>query len=208
MTWSAKFFQAAFKILKTYIPVTFIFLAVLFYQASGGADFDPSLATVAQNEIATDTETTPKSDLRSSTGERAEDQTPPPIESATFEPLSQPEPVLEPDRAEPEERPSTVIDVKVEEPEIEFSSLAQPDTQIPDTSVAEQVLPERQVERLLVAGPRVNMRSGPSTDYDIVVTLPQGTELSVLGRANDWARLELVETGQVGWMAERLLTAP
>lgn len=58
-----------------------------------------------------------------------------------------------------------------------------------------------------VAGSRVNMRSGPGTNYGVVTTLTGGTDVEVFEvNADGWARLRSVSTGQEGWMAERLLT--
>ena len=59
-----------------------------------------------------------------------------------------------------------------------------------------------------VAGNRVNMRNGPSTDYGILAKLSKGDEVEVLEENdNGWSRLRVAATGQEGWMASRLLTA-
>ncbi len=58
-----------------------------------------------------------------------------------------------------------------------------------------------------VAGDWVNMRDGPSTAYLVLDTLPRGTKAEVLTvNADGWAQIRLLDTGQVGWMAERLLS--
>ncbi len=58
-----------------------------------------------------------------------------------------------------------------------------------------------------VAGKRVNMRSGPSTDYDVLDTLTFGTQAEVIEvTADGWARVRVTDTNQIGWMAERLLS--
>lgn len=58
-----------------------------------------------------------------------------------------------------------------------------------------------------VAGSRVNMRQGPGTSFDVVTTLNRGAQTEVLEvNPAGWARVEVVTTGQIGWMAERLLT--
>ncbi len=58
-----------------------------------------------------------------------------------------------------------------------------------------------------VAGSRVNMRQGPGTSFDVVTTLDRGARTEVLEvNREGWARVEVVSTGQIGWMAERLLT--
>ncbi|MFZ3584290.1 SH3 domain-containing protein [Loktanella sp. DJP18] len=59
-----------------------------------------------------------------------------------------------------------------------------------------------------VAGRAVNMREGPSTSFDVIDTLPQGTQTEVIDSDGaGWVRVRVLETGQIGWMAERLLTS-
>lgn len=58
-----------------------------------------------------------------------------------------------------------------------------------------------------VAGRAVNMREGPSTSFAVIDTLPQGTQTEIIDSdGTGWVRIRVVETGQMGWMAERLLT--
>ena len=58
-----------------------------------------------------------------------------------------------------------------------------------------------------VAGEWVNMRDGPSTNYLVLDTLPRGTRAEVMVvNADGWAQIRILNTGQVGWMAERLLS--
>ncbi|MEN9012841.1 MAG: SH3 domain-containing protein [Yoonia sp.] len=59
-----------------------------------------------------------------------------------------------------------------------------------------------------VSGKRVNMRAGPSTNDAVLDTLVRGTQIEVLDvNADGWARLRVLDTDQVGWMAERFLAA-
>lgn len=59
-----------------------------------------------------------------------------------------------------------------------------------------------------VTGNSVNMRSGPGTDYQRVGKLTKGAQIAVLEEpGNGWVMLEVVETGEVGWMADWLITA-
>ena len=58
-----------------------------------------------------------------------------------------------------------------------------------------------------VGGTRVNMRQGPGTNFGVLDTLDGGTQTEVLEVNSDgWARVQVLNTGQIGWMAERLLT--
>lgn len=82
----------------------------------------------------------------------------------------------------------------VEEPQVELASL---------------VAPEPQIDLRAVGSSRVNMRMGPSTDFDVITTLNSGTELEVIDvTADGWANVRTVDRGIEGWMAERLLTDP
>ncbi len=66
------------------------------------------------------------------------------------------------------------------------------------------------VERDLreISGKRVNMRSGPGTNDAVLDTLVRGTQIEVLDvNADGWARLRVLDTDQIGWMAERYLAA-
>jgi hypothetical protein len=59
-----------------------------------------------------------------------------------------------------------------------------------------------------VTGNSVNMRSGPGTDYQRLGSLSKGTEIMVLEEpGNGWVMLEVVSTGETGWMADWLITA-
>ncbi len=59
-----------------------------------------------------------------------------------------------------------------------------------------------------VAARAVNMREGPDTSYAVIDTLPQGTQTQVVETdGNGWVRVRIIGTGQMGWVAERLLTA-
>lgn len=58
-----------------------------------------------------------------------------------------------------------------------------------------------------IAGDRVNVRMGPGTDYGVIGTFPQGTETLVLQvNDSDWAEIELLGTGERGWVAAWLLS--
>lgn len=72
----------------------------------------------------------------------------------------------------------------------------------------EVFLPATPADIRRVSGSRVNMRSGPGTDYGVVTVLSQGEEAEVLeDLGNGWVRLRVVATGEEGYMAGRLLSA-
>lgn len=73
--------------------------------------------------------------------------------------------------------------------------------------IVEPVIAQTLADIRAVAGKRVNMRSGPGTNYNVLDTLPRGTEAEVIAVNSDgWAEIKILSTGQIGWMAERLLT--
>ena len=58
-----------------------------------------------------------------------------------------------------------------------------------------------------VSATRVNMRVGPGTNFGVVDAFNRGTTAEVmLVNGDGWAQVRSVDTGQTGWMAERLLT--
>ncbi|MEM6577608.1 MAG: SH3 domain-containing protein [Pseudomonadota bacterium] len=68
--------------------------------------------------------------------------------------------------------------------------------------------PERVPDIRVVEGDLVNMRDGPGTEFQKLTSLTGGTEVVVLNApGNGWLELEVVETGQVGWMADWLVSA-
>lgn len=100
------------------------------------------------------------------------------------------------------------VSPQVVEPEI---TLAVAEVVVPEPveEIVEVVAPviEPVLDIREVAGSRVNMRMGPSTDFDVITTLNGGTKLEVLEvNADGWANVSTVDRGIEGWMAERLLT--
>ena len=60
----------------------------------------------------------------------------------------------------------------------------------------------------VVEGDVANMRGGPGTDFEKITALTGGTEVMVLGTSgNGWLQLQVIETGEVGWMADWLVSA-
>ncbi|MEM1351340.1 MAG: SH3 domain-containing protein [Pseudomonadota bacterium] len=58
-----------------------------------------------------------------------------------------------------------------------------------------------------VSGTLVNMRSGPSTDFEVIDQLVQGTEVEIMSdNGAGWVELRPLNGGSSGWIAEFLLT--
>lgn len=79
---------------------------------------------------------------------------------------------------------------------------AQPSEAAPqDAAPTETTLP-----LVAVTGSRVNLRSGPSTDSDILDALVEGTQAELLETLPDgWAQIRVVASGLEGYMADRFL---
>ncbi|MCP4207546.1 MAG: SH3 domain-containing protein [Shimia sp.] len=59
-----------------------------------------------------------------------------------------------------------------------------------------------------VRGSRVNMRGGPGTSYAVLMVLPRDREVEVLREnGSGWVKLKDSDTGRIGWMASKMLVA-
>ena len=58
------------------------------------------------------------------------------------------------------------------------------------------------------SGNRVNVRGGMSTNYGVVSKLTRGAEVRILeDNGNGWVRMQPMDGGEAGWMADFLLTS-
>jgi uncharacterized protein YgiM (DUF1202 family) len=163
--------------MKSYVWLTFAFLGWGYYEMSGGADFEPEQRQVAIAEVEAET---PEVVTRANTTT---------LLSVSTSNASQP----------------VVDDREVTQAVAEAEALGVMDAPEVVEVVAPVVEPKPDLRE--VAGSRVNMRMGPSTDFEVITTLNGGTKLEVLEVTEDgWANVTTVERGIEGWMAERLLT--
>lgn len=59
-----------------------------------------------------------------------------------------------------------------------------------------------------VTGTRVNLRSGPSTNFDAVTQLLRGEEVEILAsQDNGWVKLRALDGSEIGWMSDSFLKA-
>lgn len=78
---------------------------------------------------------------------------------------------------------------------------------LPAAPATRPPVPVRILEQRIIVASRVNLREGPSTNHSILDTLPRGSRAEILAVNNDgWAQIRLMDSGKVGWMAERLLS--
>lgn len=180
---------------------TFLGLGLVFYEMSGGADFEPqSWDDVVAADATADSAPTAQPQVTRGQTASLIAVSAPAIEETTLEPTlavatAPAEVIIAPEVVAPAAEPT--VEVAVAEETIE-------------TQIVEEVLTAVEVpvtDLRYVAGNRVNMRTGPSTNYGVLDTLTRGTEAEVI-EVDDfgWARVRITETGQIGWMAERLLS--
>ncbi|MBR9765132.1 MAG: SH3 domain-containing protein [Rhodobacteraceae bacterium] len=58
-----------------------------------------------------------------------------------------------------------------------------------------------------VTGDRVNLRSGPGTSNGVLATLSEGTSVEILDEQSGWVHLRVRDSGQTGWMADWLVSS-
>jgi len=66
----------------------------------------------------------------------------------------------------------------------------------PSATAQKQVLGGPQA---LVTAPSLNVRSGPSMSHGVETVVPQGTNLTILGKRHGWYRVQLPD-GTIGWV--------
>ncbi|MGR3468648.1 MAG: SH3 domain-containing protein [Shimia sp.] len=155
---------------------TFLILGWGFYELSGGNDFEPPEVARAQTTALQEA-----IQIGSSTAQ---------VEEQRVEIESQPPVQLASVAAAPAPR----LQVVLEEAAVALT---------PQAPVVEEEAPTRDIR--FVSGNVVNMRGGPGTNYQVLTQLRRGDPVQVLSGTGGWVKLR-TEAGQIGWMAERLVT--
>ena len=179
-----------------FIIGTFAILAWAFYVMSGGSNFVPETQLALADETQPDVTRARGIDIaitRPAPALSAANEQPAPIEAARI-PAQQPLAVKAAYTA-PANAGSTVAVIGIDD----ATTIAAP---APAAVASPDLLAIREV-----AARAVNMREGPDTSYAVIDTLPQGTQTEIIEADNTgWVRVRILNTGQIGWMAERLLT--
>jgi hypothetical protein len=80
-------------------------------------------------------------------------------------------------------------------------------TRAPDTVTASASAGLPQAPLVEVTGTSVNLRAGPSTGDAVLDALTRGARAELIAASDDgWAQIRTVETGTVGYMADRFLS--
>lgn len=120
----------------------------------------------------------------------AEAPTPAPTPAPVAEPASPQEPVAEPE--------PVVEATPVPAPVPDSAPVAAPEPDPEPVPVADAIL--------YVTGEVVNVRSGPSTAFEAITSLPRGTAVADLGDADDGWHEILMENGEIGYMSGDFLS--
>lgn len=206
--------------MKRFIVLSFLFLGWGFYELSGGADFVPEVrdGSTQVAEAATTAPDTDEATLVTRASTRTSELAAPTVLTTSLGGGNRTDDGLIVQASLSDDVPEA--DIVVEEEAFVFESLVEgapsvadilPETEVtisrPEAAPTLTQEPAVSGDIRRVAGSRVNMRSGPGTNFGVVVTLSQGADVEVFEVNSDgWARLRNVATGQEGWMAERLLS--
>jgi len=185
-----------------YIVISFAVMGLGFYELSGGSDFEPAQwrnVDAATQAVASET---PVSFTQPET----------PVVAAA-------KPVV--DQAKATESlvvlasiPTTrrLVGDATPTPTPELAKLGPTDLIAPQTidpakaAYSTALLPETTPDFRRVKGNRVNMRNGPGTQYSVVGKLQRNNEVEVLQDPGaGWVKLQVIETGRIGWMSAKLL---
>ena len=193
-----------------FILLSFVVMAVGFYELSGGADFDPDAARLSAIEARQARDTARRDALPGpvyfAAPVSAEPQTDDTVTRTSLnlvsfasvvdapDPDDVTPPVVVPRMADRETAPEVTVErlAAAQEEPLSLAALEAPDDQ-PSVAFAGSSIvasstdigPEKSLRS--IKGTRVNMRSGPGTQYDVVAQLTQSAQVEVLTR--HWQRL-------------------
>lgn len=206
--------------MKSYVPVTFAFLGIAFFQLSDGSDYAPRVgslqAVAAERAAATPVVASAQVPAQLSAQKPAKADVP----STRSAPLAG----YQGDVPAVVTRATLNLDAigdlaastSTEDStaaRLESYSLARlapaplaPGLATGDQSGAQTAAPEKDMRNVLKS--RVNLRMGPGTKYNAIAKLDLGAKVELLQNpGNGWVKLRVVDTGRVGWMADTLISA-
>lgn len=222
--------------MRKFILLAFIFFALGFYELSGGADFDPEAARLAAIEARQDSDAArrlaqpapapalPESSatpIRTQISENdTRTDTPPEnrLQLASFAAVATGTTARQtaPQVVAPTPAPAPLSDLAdaALEDDAPLSLAALEPAEQPNpvafagsSAVASSQQANTEIDIRAIKGTRVNIRSGPGTEYDVIDQLVQSTPVEVLtDSGNGWVELRPVDGGTRGWIAEFLLT--
>lgn len=204
--------------MKRFILLSFGFMALAFYELSGGADFDPVAARNAAVMARTDG-ALPAEPVEVATAEtNAPEVTRMSLSLTSFEDVLTEREAPAPPAAETPAAPEPQV-AALETPNVVGITAVTFD----GTPDAQGVVPSiifpgtsTQASSAAVSTPRdirfvsaavVNMRGGPGTGFDVVTKLNRDTQVEILqDDGTGWVKLRPLTGGPEGWIADYLLT--
>ncbi|MEP5632951.1 MAG: SH3 domain-containing protein [Tateyamaria sp.] len=198
-----------------FILVTFAFLAVAFYQMSGGADFDKEETRLARIDAPTEVTQQPldTADVAWTNAPVPENVTRVALNLTTVDEADSRTDALRtiPAKATPKaEEVATTNGVSEEEPTIILPSLIVDRpviTRVDFGNDADTNTASGNFDVRAVTGNSVNVRGGPGTDFSVVNRLTRGDQVEILqDPGNGWVQMRPVGGGTAGWMADFLLS--
>lgn len=176
--------------MNKYILIAFAVMAMAFYELSGGADFEPgetSLVVFADPKLSVvPSQPRPEIVARSDNG------------GSVLTDIAPTRALIEP----------VVTNAAVTATTAVLETEVVPDAPGQDAASVEEIVTIAERDLRFVDGDRVNLRGGPGTDYAVVGRLVRNDMVEILqDEGNGWLHLRATETGDEGWMAERLVTA-
>ncbi|MDA7429649.1 SH3 domain-containing protein [Primorskyibacter aestuariivivens] len=200
--------------MKQYVLLTFGFLGFAFYELSGGADYEPRLEFASGGALsaAPDVEVTrlALADTATLAEKPASDDINHQLEQAVLEALLSTKSAMV--TAYEPVATTSLHRVKVTLPVAPQSAAAQTVAAVtpePEPTPEPTAEPEQsaRIDLRSVARDRVNLRSGPGTEFDVMGRLTRGTTVMVLEEPGDgWVMLQIVPGGKIGWTADWLLS--
>lgn len=192
--------------MKSYVWLSFGFMGLAYYELSGGGDFEPQHRVVAVEQTAPEPVASAEtSTLLSLSTSNITDT----VVELDVDPIDEITQTTTPE----DEIAIAALAAALDASE---NALAAPDS---SAAVVPEVVPvlvpiqsavnNAGLDIREVAASRVNMRMGPSTDYDVITTLTGGTALEILEiNADGWAKVSTVDRGIEGWISQEFLSAP
>lgn len=190
--------------MKTFILLTFGFLGFAFYEMSGGSDFEPSTArldaSISQEievEQVAQIVTEPPAPLAIENTELlTEIESTPSVTRVALNLTT----ISDAEETVPAETPVNALIIDSSDtPQIILPSMIATTTTSSDSFDSDV---------RIVSGNRVNVRGGPSTNYGVVNKLTRGAEVRILeDNGGGWVRMQPLDGGEEGWMADFLLTS-
>lgn len=201
--------------MNKFILLTFGVLGFAWYELSGGSEFQagqlsqaPEVQVSPLNAAqAADASAQPEVETVAVVAASLVPSAPQPAKPAA---VAQPETVLQTAAsvvAQPDPVVASVAPVSQPATEAETPVLLTTRSEV-SAPVATPTQAQLRPDIRYVTGSRVNLREGPGTSFAVVGKLSDGDEVEVL-KANDdgWLQVLTSDTGNIGWMADWLVTA-